>query len=341
MSEDIEKAKQGDNDAFERLITPYQKELFIHCYKMTGSVVEAEDMVQETLLRAWKRFSTYQETGAFRAWLYRIATNICLDHLRKRKSRSLMLASVPNHQAGPPTLGPIIEELWLEPLPSAFLPSENTNPEATFSLNESVNLAFLTALHKLSPRNRAILLLRDVLGWRTKEVATFFELSDQAVNSVLKRARHEISVPHGKNRNKATPELIQQFQQRYMSAWQNNDVAQLVAILKEDVVLNMPPLPCWYGGREAVLQFFKMMPLDGQNQGRWRCLPLEVNGQTAVALYESLTGETPYLLNSINVLDCAQTGIFRIDNFLIDKAQTLPNIISAPWLKSFNLPESL
>ncbi len=341
MIDDIKQSKQGDTEAFERLIAPFQKEIFIHCYKMTGSITEAEDLNQETLLRAWNKLSTYQESGAFRAWLYKIATNICLDHLRKRKSRTLMLESVSNHSGGPPTLGPIDEALWIEPLPSSLLPVELSNPEAIYSRQESVSLAFLTALQKLSPRNRAVLLLRDVLGWRTKEVASFFELTDQAVNSILKRARKEIQANSNKRQNKATPELIEQFQKRYISAWLNNDVTTLVSILKEDVVLNMPPLPCWYGGRDAVMQFFQMMPLDGQNANRWRAIPLSVNGQTAVVLYESLTEASPYMLNSINVLDCDESGIFRIDNFLIDSGQSLPNPINAPWLKAFNLPISL
>lgn len=338
---EIELARAGDGDAFARLTEPYRQELLAHCYKMTGSVMEAEDMVQETFLRAWKRLEQYQESGLFRAWLYRIATNACLDHLRKRKKRALMPTSIPNAKDGLPTLLPIQEDVWIEPFPGEMLVSESKSPEALYSLHESVHLAFMTVLHRLSARNRAILLLRDVLGWRAREVATFLDLTESAVHSVLKRARKEIHDAGHKKRNKVAPEIIDSFCQRYVEAWESNDVALLASLLREDVVLNMPPLPCWYGGRPYVLRFFAGMPLDGTIEGRWQAMVTQANGQTAVVLYERLAPNAPYKLFGLHVLDIADSGIRRIDNFIVGEHDTLPQPIAAPWIAKFDLPSLL
>ncbi len=193
---------------FESVIAPYQKEILTHCYQMMGSIVDAEDMLQETWLHAWKGLTHYQELGAFRAWLYRIATNICLDHLRKCKKRSLVPSSIPNSQDNSPTVDPLDETLWIEPFPSEMMPQAIDNPEALYSIRESVNLAFMTALYRLSARNWAFLLLRDVWGWRTREVAEFLELTETAVNSVLKRACKETKESGLKMRNEASSDLI-------------------------------------------------------------------------------------------------------------------------------------
>ena len=323
--EQMRQTKLGDNDTFAQLTEPYRQELLTHCYKMVGSVMEAEDMVQETFLRAWKNVGQYEETGLLRAWLYRIATNACLDHLRKRKKRLLMPDSIANAKAGLPTVMPVDEEIWIEPIANGLLTPESKNPETLYSLHESVNLAFMTALHRLSARNRAILLLRDVLGWRTREVAGYLELTESAVNSVLKRARKEIRDAGHKKRNKATPELIESFRQQYVSAWESNDVALLASLLREDVVLNMPPLPCWYGGRQYVVGFFAGMPLNGVVEGRWRAGSTEANGQTAVSLYERLDPTQPYKLSALHVLDIAANGISRIDSFTVDANHTHPH----------------
>ena len=335
---DIQKAKLGDGEVFARVTEPHRKELLAHCYRMVGSVVEAEDMVQDSLLRAWRNLSQYQESGSLRAWLYRIATNICLDHLRRCKSRELMPAFIMPTTTAPPALTPVHEEIWIEPFPNELLPTQPTNPEALYSTQESINLAFMVALHKLSARNRAVLLLRDVLGWRAKEVAELLDSTESAIHSILKRARKEIQDSDHRKRNKATPEIIDSFRQQYVSAWVNNDVSQLVTLLKEDVLLNMPPLPCWYHGRDYVLAFFGHLPLDGQNKNRWRTVVITVNSQPAVALYESITGQSPHQLFGIQVLEMDNAGISRIDQFITDKNRTLPEPISATWLNYFSLP---
>src|SRR5437899_6126483 len=241
-------------------LEPYRGELYLHCYRLLGSVHDAEDMVQETLFRAWRRFDSFKGEASLRTWLYTIATNTSLDTIKKRSPRTLptaaSLASDPMRPVAPRSA----ESLWLEPFPDSWLTEATENPEARYSRRESVTLAFLTALQLLPPRQRAILLLSDVLDWRAVEIAQLLEISVSAVNSALHRARVTLeknypSSPREMEQVRCADGATNRLLARYLQAWETDDVDGLVALLKEDATLSMPPIPSWYQGREAIRTF--------------------------------------------------------------------------------------
>ena len=238
----------ADPSDISSLIEPYRRELHLHCYRLLGSLHDAEDLVQETMLRAWQYFDTFKGASSLRTWLYTIATNACLEALKKRPPRTLPVAA---YSATDP-LGPIApalaEALWLEPFPDSWLAEAAANPEAHYTRHESVSLAFLTVLQLLPPRQRAILLLSDVLDWHASEVAHLLEISVSAVNSALHRARVTLAKHyHPDEREMAqvslTDAATNALLSRYVQAWETDDVAGLVALLKEDATLSMPPFP--------------------------------------------------------------------------------------------------
>jgi RNA polymerase sigma-70 factor (ECF subfamily) len=287
-------ARQGDQHQFSHLAEPYRRELQVHCYRITGSLQDAEDLVQETMLRAWRRLETFQARASFRAWLYKIATNACLDALdRRRARRRLPQQAYPAADPGQAIAPPVAEPVWLEPYPDEWLDSAEaqTNPEARYTQRESVALAFVTALQALPPRQRAVLLLRDVLDWPAAEAAEILEMTLPAVNSALHRARNTMArTYHGRDRDKlaASPPDAQTLLllENYVRAWENADVAELVALLKEEAILAMPPTPTWFSGRQAIGGILAVMAFAGDAGGRWRLLPLRANGQPAFAAYE-------------------------------------------------------
>ncbi|EFH88258.1 RNA polymerase, sigma-24 subunit, ECF subfamily [Ktedonobacter racemifer DSM 44963] len=276
------------------LIEPYRRELLLHCYRLLGALHDAEDAVQETMLRAWRHFDTFTDLGpgSLRTWLYTIATNTSLDILKKRSPRTLptatSLASDPTRPVAPRSA----EVLWLEPFPDSWLTEATENPEARYTRQESVSLAFLTALQLLPPRQRAILLLSDVLDWRAVEIAQLLEISVPAANSALHRAR----VTLGKNYHSEQREMEQvrradtatnMLLARYLQAWETDDVDGLVALLKEDATLSMPPVPSWYQGREAIRTILLAVLFPSGVQKRWRLFPTRANGQPAFAVYRA------------------------------------------------------
>jgi RNA polymerase sigma-70 factor, ECF subfamily len=269
------------------LIESYRGELHLHCYRLLGSLHDAEDMVQETMLRAWRHFDTFKGQASLRTWLYTIATNTCLDILKKRSPRTLPTSSSPETDPVSPMAPRVAENLWLEPLPDTWLAEAIESPEARYSRHESVSLAFLTALQLLPPRQRAILILSDVLDWRATEIAHLLEISVSAVNSALYRARVTLAQNYHPDKQEMAPVHdtdadINALLSRYMHAWETDDVAGLVALLKEDAILSMPPVPSWYRGREAIsailLGRFKIVK-------RWRLYPTHANTQPAFVLY--------------------------------------------------------
>ena len=290
-------AQAADTAAFGQLIEPYRRELQAHCYRILGSLHEAEDQVQETLLRAWRRRDTYAGRSTLRAWLYKIATNACLDALDRRRTRRWL----------PPQRGPAADPLallppspaetpWLEPFPDDWLPDPAASPETRYSQRESVTLAFLAALQGLPPRQRVVVILSDVLEWPTREVADLLEVTPGTVSSALHRARATLAgAYHGRQQAMPAPrqadEATRRLLARYVQVWEAADVAGLVALMKEEAVLAMPPAAAWYAGREAVAAFMQSTVFaegglfGGQARGRWRLRPCAANGEAGFGVY--------------------------------------------------------
>ena len=298
-AERLAAARSGDEHQFGELTEPYRRELQVHCYRILGSLHESEDMVQETMLKAWRRLNTYEGRASFRSWLYKIATNSCLDFLDQQKIRRLL----PFEKLSPsdpqtPILPPAPEITWLEPFPDEWLGDKSAiNPEARYSDTESISLAFLTALQALPPRQRAVLILRDVLDFSATETADVLELTVSSVNSALHRARTTLSqrYPRGEMENStmpATDERTQRLLDHFVQAWETADVDGLVALLKADAAFAMPPSPSWYQGLEAIRTFSAttIFADDGMFPGkalnRWRLLPTRANGSPAFAIYQ-------------------------------------------------------
>jgi RNA polymerase sigma-70 factor (ECF subfamily) len=240
-------ARGGDERAFARLSSPYRRELQVHCYRMLGSVDDAEDLVQETMLRAWRRLATFEGRTSLRRWLYTIATNACLN-LLERQPRVVLFPS--GDAAEQPALARVS---WLEPYPDTLLPDRGqADPQARLDLRESVALAFLAAIQHLPARQRAMLLLFDVLGWSVPEVAGLLDTSIAAVNSGLQRARAKLETQPAP---RPTEEEERALVERFVEAWDRVDIEGIVELLREDAVMAMPPEPVWFDGRDAVGEF--------------------------------------------------------------------------------------
>jgi RNA polymerase sigma-70 factor (ECF subfamily) len=321
-------ALQGSADEFNELTEPYRRELRVHCYRILGSLAEAEDMVQETLLHAWKRLGTFQGRSSFRAWLYKIATNACLDALDKRRSRRLLPTNLfPASDPHSPVAPPSTEISWLEPFPDEWLVDQAAiNPEAHYSAYESVSLAFLAALQTLPPRQRAVLILSDVLEWSAQEMADLLGASLSAIASALHRARATMSTTyHGHSPEEhgglPTDERTRQMLNRYVHAWQTADVEGLVDLLKEEAVLSMPPSSSWYRGAAAIRAFSAATlfaeggMFGGKAAGRWRLVPTQANGSPAFAVYQLAKGNH-YVPSGIQVLESEAGHLTRVTCFL-------------------------
>ena len=301
-----ESVSDASADAISARIEPYRQELRLHCYRLTGSLHEAEDLVQETLLRAWLRFATFRGTASLRTWLYTIATNPCLDLLRKRPARSLPPAVFPAADPRAPFPVPGVEASWLEPFPADWLADASSDPEARYTRSESVSLAFLAALQLLPPRQRAIVILRDVLDWRAAEVAPLLGVTVSATNSALHRARVTLGQHYHAEGSAAvwtTPPdaATDALLQRYVQAWENDDVEGLVALLQAEAILSMPPLPAWYAGREAIRELFARYIFGAWGAQRWRLVPTAANGLPAFACYHAAEPRGPYQAFGIQV----------------------------------------
>ena len=281
----LKAARAGDGDAFTRLVAPHTRALHLHCYRMLGSLHDAEDALQETLIRAWRNLAQFGERSSFGRWLYRIATNVCLTMLARRKPLP----------APPEPLPPAPEaddQIVLNPYPDTLLselPSSEPEPAARYDARESVQLAFLAAVQVLPPRQRAALLLRDVLGWSADEVAELLETTRASVNSALQRARETLERRRAEGRlelGRAAPAegAAAEVVGRFVEAWEAVDIPRLVALLREDAVMTMPPAPLLYRGSRVIGDFFATVPLEGALD-RTRLLATRANGQPAVAVY--------------------------------------------------------
>jgi RNA polymerase sigma-70 factor (ECF subfamily) len=276
-------------DAFSRLVAPYENALRLHCYRMLGSSHDTDDVVQETLVRAWRARNSLQDETALRPWLYRIATNACLDELKNRKQRPLPSHVGPASDPSRATEPANPEVSWLEPCPDAWLSGVTRDPAAVYELKESVALAFVAALQCLSAQQRAVLLLRDVLGLPAEETAAALELSVSATNSTLHRARTALRERVTGNSESASTDIASDVDEtllaRYIRAWEAGDLGALVALLHEDVTLSMPPSPTWFSGRTATAAFLAARPLPALARASLRIVPHGANAQPALAFY--------------------------------------------------------
>ncbi|GAA3471995.1 sigma-70 family RNA polymerase sigma factor [Nonomuraea roseola] len=304
-------ARAGDDDAFGRLVGPLRDELRAHCYRMLGSVHDAEDAVQDTLDRAWRNLSRFEDRGSIRPWLYRIATNRSLTLIERRGRRELPTDLSPEG-------APLSETAWLEPYPDQLMSwTAELSPEAQVVARESVELAFVAALQHLTALQRAVLLLRDVLSHTARETADLLETTVPAVNSALQRSRKVLAglLPESTQRRTlitlgeaAQRELVQ----RYMAAWEAGDVDSIVAMLTEDAKYSMPPLTAWYEGHDGIRGFLVEAPL----KRRWRFLPTRANGQLAFATYMWDEDRARYVAAGLDLLALRGTRVAEVVSFL-------------------------
>ena len=311
-------ALTGDQDAFERLIQPHRHELLVHCYRILGSYEDAEDMLQETLVRAWQHLDSFQGRSSLRAWFYKIATNACLDALDTRKRRGLSRELYPRGDPAAPLPPSSREIVWIEPFPDEMIDGQpNIYPEARYEVRESIMLAFVAALQKLPGRQRAALILCDVLGWNAAEAAEILDVTTAAVNSALQRARESMK----QSDRKTTPapsrlnEQLSSLLTRYVTAWEAADSAALVAVLRDDVALTMPPIPVWFQGRTDVRTFLDGYVFKSFDPFRVRLVPVRANGSPAFAIYQ-MDSSGVFRAAAIQILTIENGRISEISDFL-------------------------
>ena len=331
IEELMTRAADGDEDAFRELTTPFRRELQFHCYRMLGSMADAEDALQETMLRAWRALPTFERRASVRAWLYRIATNRCLDMLRDESRRP---APASESQFRPPTPSRIVEPPFFEPYPDVLLDGiadAAPDPQAHYETRETVELAFVAALQELPPRQRAALILRDVLGFRAAEVANMVDSTEDAVKSALKRARATMA-ESGTDRERAPlPNSLEERQLvgRFADAWERDDIEDMVALLTTDAHLTMPPMPFEYHGLEAIGGFLSELTRwrDGR---RYHLVATRANTQPAFGVYRPDDQSALTRATGLLVLTLAGSKIAALTAFLD------PSILSR-----FGLPRNL
>jgi RNA polymerase sigma-70 factor (ECF subfamily) len=319
----IDRARSGDETAFERLVDPYRREMQVHCYRILGSVADAEDAWQETLTAAWLGLGGFEGRASIRTWLYRIATRRCLNLLRSASRRAPV--NVPVLEVEPPEPTRQGEVVWLEPYPDVLLdqvPDQAAGPEARHEQREAISLAFVTALQLLPPRQRAVLILRDVLNFSAREVAELLETTEQSVTSALKRARATLardlppSAPPLAPHSPAEMELLD----RFVRAFEDSDVDGIVALMTDDVWVRMPPVPLEYQGKDLAGRFFETVAF---RQGRrYRLVPTRANRQPAFAVY--LRDPVTHIAHAFGLLVVTLTGervsaITRFDNSALSR----------------------
>ena len=303
------------SEDFTSLTGQFRGELLAHCYRMLGSAEEAEDLVQETYLRAWRSFGGFEGRSSMRTWLYRIATNACLTAIERRARRPL-----PSGLGGPggdPT-APLVaaaEVPWLQPLPDALLAAARYDPAAVAASRAGIRLALVAALQYLSARQRAVLILRDVLEWPTAQVADLLGTTATAVNSMLRRARAQLAqvLPAEDEVTEPAEPGRRALLDRFAAAFENADASALADLLRADLTLEMPPVPVWFAGREAVARFFAANVLT--TPGLFRMVPTMANGQPAFAAYRR-GRDGAYEAHALQVLTVTATGVARLVIFL-------------------------
>ena len=317
----IEVAITGDERAFAELVQPHRRPLHAHCYRMLGSLQDAEDAVQETLLRAWRNLSSFQRRSSLRTWLYTIATNVCLRAIERRPARVLPIDYGPPVDPHKPIQEPLLESVWIEPLLDETVATTEgfASPDARYEQRESIELAFVAALQLLPARQRAVLILRDVLGFSGAEVAAALETSEAAVYSALQRAHKTIDARIPEQSQQETLRTIADEELngiivRYVDAWERADVDALAAMLAEDAVWSMPPRPEWFRGTDAIALFLRTHPLAGPT--RLRISPTRANGQLAFTHDEWNDEQQRYERHGLHVLALDKNRIAEITVFL-------------------------
>jgi RNA polymerase sigma-70 factor (ECF subfamily) len=317
----IEAARHGDADAFERLVEPHRRELHAHCYRMLGSLHDAEDAFQDAQLRAWRGLRRFDGRSSVRTWLYKIATNTSLDVIGKRPKRVLPLDRGPASDPFDGPGEPLVETVWIEPYPDEQLGLQDgyAAPDARYEARESVELAFVAAVQFLPATQRAVLILREVLGFSAREVAEALDTSVASVNSALQRARKTVEDKMPAESQQATlralgNDKVERIVERYMEALGNADVDAVVGMLAEDAAWSMPPAATWYRG-ERLPDFLRVGPLSGA--WRWRHLPAHVNGQAAVGVYSWDEATGTHLPFALDVLTLEGDRIKEVTAFIV------------------------
>jgi RNA polymerase sigma-70 factor (ECF subfamily) len=317
-------AKRGDEEAFAGLVEPYRRELRAHCYRMLGSAHDAEDALQDAMLDAWRGLESFEGRSSLRSWLYTVTTNACLKAIRRRPKRVLPIDYGPPADPHDAHREPLAESVWIEPYQDVQLGYEQ---------RETVELAFVAALQHLPARQRAVLILREVLGFSARETAEILDSTPPAIDSALQRAHKAVDERLPEQSQQAAlssldDERLQDLVDGYVRAWESDDVDALVALLAEDAALAMPPEREWYAGREAVGAFLAASPMSGGV--RWRVVPTRANGQLAFAHYDFDTDD----------------GTFRLDHLVVltlegDRIQEITAFRAHEAFASFDLAETL
>lgn len=323
MSDDAQRAmlaeaRAGDAARFGELVAPYRRELEAHCYRMTGSLADAEDVVQESLVRAWRGLPSFEGRSSLRTWLYKIATNACLSSLEQRPRRAVPSGLGPPSDPGAPLAPPVLDPIWLDPGPDALWQATPQGPEARYAARQSVAVAFLAALQHLPPLQRAVLLLRDVLDWSAADVADLLDTSVAAVNSALQRARATVEARRGQAEAVGPRDLADaethELLRRYVDAWERGDADALVAVLRDDATLAMPPVPSWFAGRDAIVAF--LAPL-WPRLGAQRVQVVGVCGGPGVAVWVRAPGDDRFRAQALHAISLDEHGaVAAIDAFM-------------------------
>jgi RNA polymerase sigma-70 factor (ECF subfamily) len=328
-------AQPTDEAAFRELVEPHRRELHAHCYRMLGSLHDADDALQDALLRAWRGMGRFEGRSSLRSWLYRIATNTCLDLIAKRPKRVLPIdqvaAAVPAEGPGEP----LAESVWVEPYPDEQLGVADgyAAPEARYEMRESVELAFIAALQHLPATQRAVLIMREVLGFSAQEAADLLETTTASVNSALQRARASVDERLPEQSQQETlrtlgDDGLREVVESYMDAMQRGDVDAVVSMLADDAAWSMPPVSSWYRGADLP-DFLRVGPLSGE--WRWRHLPAHASGQPAVGVYSWVDDEQAYLPFALDVMTLEGSRIKEVTAFITRSTDAPDREFFARW----------
>jgi RNA polymerase sigma-70 factor, ECF subfamily len=326
-------ARDGDEDAFARLIAPHRRELYAHCYRMLASSADAEDALQDALLGAWRGLPRFQGRSSLRSWLYTIATNACLQAIKRRPRRVLPIDYGPPADPHDPRAQPLVESAWIEPLADSRLAGSSI-PDARYEEREAVELAFIAAIQHLPARQRAVLLLRDVLGFSARETAEALDATPVSIDSALQRAHKTVDARLPERSQQETLRSLDDRELRrivegFVLAWERADIDAIVAMLAEDAVLAMPPEPTWFAGRDDIAAFLAATPLAATTP-RHRLVPTWANGQIAFGHYSWREDLNTFMPHAITVLSLRHTELSQLTFFR-----------SADAFTGFDLPDRI